>query len=157
MRLVRALVLVAALWAGDARAQAPDVPNVISPLRVETDHNNVNIISGKTTVEPPVLSVPAAPNLRFDRVQNAAPYVSGRINGAPPQGGESSASFSIHAGGAASESFQCLDFDCHSVTGTGSTFVQNARIYRQARYGISPCSTRTRPGRPRRSSIMRRR
>ena len=58
----------------------PEIPQVVSPLRVETDHNNVNLVSGRTTVEPPVLSVPAAPNLRFDRVQNAAPYVLGRIN-----------------------------------------------------------------------------
>lgn len=138
MRRLPAVLLAASLGAGAARAQAqaPDAPPVISPLRVETDQNNVNIISGKTTIEPPVLSVPAAPNLRFDRVQNAAPYVSGRINPAPPEGGgTSTASFSIHIGGGVSDSFQCEDGDCHSVTGSGSTFVQNARIYRQAGSG----------------------
>ena len=39
----------------------------VSPLRVETDNNGVNLVTGLTTIDVPVLSVPAAPNLRFDR------------------------------------------------------------------------------------------
>ena len=43
---------------------------------------------------------PAAPNLRFDRVQNAAPYVSGSDQqGEAGESGE--ASYSVHAGGGA--------------------------------------------------------
>ena len=59
-------------------ALAQEIPQVISPLRVESDPNGVNLVNGKMTMSIPVLSVPGAPNLRFDRVQNAAPYVSGR-------------------------------------------------------------------------------
>lgn len=66
------------LLAGSLNARAQqEVPETISPLRVESDHNGVNIVSGKTILQVPVLSVPAAPNLRFDYVQNVAPYVNG--------------------------------------------------------------------------------
>jgi len=139
-----ALALLAATgWAGTASAQ--DIPSVVSPLRVEGDHNNVNLVTGRTTVGLPTLSVPAAPNLRFDRVQNAAPYVRGTITG---QVGQTvTGSYSVHAGGVASEAFRCLDYDCESVTGTGSTFRPSGAggrgpaVYRQsgsgARYAFS--------------------
>src|SRR3954454_17194826 len=79
----------------------------------------------------PVLSVPAAPNLRFDRAQNAAPYVTGRI----ANGGGSA--WSIHTGMGPSESFQCTEVtDCSSVTESGSTFRPGAQnTYRQAGTG----------------------
>jgi RHS repeat-associated protein len=129
------LALSAALSAGTA-VHAQDMPQVISPLRVESDHNGVNLVTGKIGMKmPAVLSVPGAPNLKFDRVQNAAPYVKGTVQTAGPQGGVSTASFSVHTGGGSSESFRCVDFDCSSVTGTGSTFVQNARRYLQAGTG----------------------
>jgi RHS repeat-associated protein len=114
------LVLVVAI-AGKA-ACAQNVPNVISPLRLEPDHNNVNIIDGKTTIEVPVLSVPAAPNLRFDRIQNAAPYVTGTVQSSGVEGGYAQRSFSVHTGTGSSESFQCFEATCTSVTGTGSRF-----------------------------------
>jgi RHS repeat-associated protein len=137
-----ALALLAATgWAGMASAQAPDIPTVVSPLRVETDHNNVNIISGQTSIDGPSLGVPGAPNLRFDRVQNAAPYVRGNISG---QAGQTvTGSYSVHTGGADSESFRCLDYDCESVTGSGSTFRPSGAggrgpaVYRQAGSGAS--------------------
>ncbi len=135
-RLIRALLAAALATAGTA-ARAQDVPQVISPLRVETDHNDVNMATGKTAPGGPVLSVPAAPNLVFDRVQNAAPYVRGRVSGGPgeiPVG-----NYSVHGGGAASESFLCSDtIDCESVTGTGSTFRPvglNSYRYQQAGSG----------------------
>ncbi len=131
-----ALALLAA-WPGAALAQGQDVPTVISPLRVETDHNNVNLINGRTSIEPPTLSVPTAPNLRFDRVQNAAPYVKGTVSGGP--GDLPVGNYSLHTGGAASESFRCIDtLDCDSVTGTGSTFRPvgtNSFRYQQAGSG----------------------
>jgi RHS repeat-associated protein len=134
-RIVRLAAAVGSLAASGA-ALAQDMPQVISPLRVETDHNNVNIVTGKTTIEPPSLSVPGAPHLRYDRVQNSAPYAVGNISGS----GETTAtaSWSVHTGSGASESFLCTDWqDCSSVTGTGSTFrgaagAGTTSFYRQA-------------------------
>jgi hypothetical protein len=100
---------------------------VISPLRVESDPNGVNLVSGKTDMPPPVLAVPGAPNLRFDRVQNAAPYVKGTLWGA--SGSYPQANFSVHTSNGTAESFRCLDYDCQSVTGSGSVFIQNTRLY----------------------------
>ena len=107
-----------------ARAQQ-EVPEVISPLRVETDHNGLNIVSGQTGLRVPVLSVPAAPNLRFDYVQNAAPHVNGKQWG----GGSVQANFTVHTITGTSESFRCPDFDCTSLTGSGSVYVPNANVY----------------------------
>jgi RHS repeat-associated protein len=121
--------------AGVSAQEAVEAPDVIAPLRVETDHNGVNLNNGKTRFSPPVLSVPGAPNLRFDRVQNVAPYVSGKVSGVP--GGAGMSAYSVHTGGAGSESFHCIDFDpCESLTGTGSTF-QGAGpfLFRQAGSG----------------------
>jgi RHS repeat-associated protein len=121
-------LLASVLLIGTLAAQAQDeVPSVISPLRVESDFNGVNLVSGKAQIEPPVLSVPGAPNLRFDRVQNAAPYVSGTQSGAP--GEIVQASFSVQTSTGTSESFRCPDFDCESITGTGSSFIPNANLY----------------------------
>lgn len=121
----RLLLTLAVTMAAGTASRAEDVPQVISPLRVETDHNGVNLINGQTQIEVPVISVPGAPNLRFDRIQNAAPYFKAQINTAAPEGGVSIASYSVHTGSGASESFQCVDFDCNSVTGTGSIFAAN--------------------------------
>jgi YD repeat-containing protein len=129
-----ALTLLATL-AAVTSVRADEAPEVITPLRVETDHNGVNVINGKTRMSPPVLSVPGAPNLRFDRVQNVAPYVSGTISGEP--GGAGMSAYSVHTGGAGSESFRCPDFDpCESITGTGSTFTGSGPfVFRQAGTG----------------------
>ncbi len=140
---ITALALGAVIGCGSpARAEAPpqDFPSAVSPLRVETDHNNVNLTSGRTTIDGPMLSVPAAPNLRFDRVQNAAPYAVGRVQG---QAGEvPTGNWTVHPGTGASESFACTDsVDCQSVTMSGSTFrppltYQGAgSVYRQAGTG----------------------
>jgi len=118
--LVRAAAALATAAAGTA-AFAQDVPAVISPLRVESDHNGVNLVDGKTTIDPPVLSVPGAPNLRFDRIQNAAPYIKGTV---PYTGGAeySGGSYSVVTGDGSSDSFHCFDVaDCTSIKGSGST------------------------------------
>lgn len=121
-------VLALALLAGSANVRAQlEVPEVISPLRVETDHNGVNVVSGKTQLSIPVLSVPAAPNLRFDYVQNAAPYVSGKQR--TVSGAITEANYSVHTITGTSESFLCPDLDCTSITGTGSVFIPNANFY----------------------------
>ncbi|MBV9881707.1 MAG: hypothetical protein JO276_01710, partial [Sphingomonadaceae bacterium] len=75
-----------AIVASGAAAQTlpADMPQVVSPLTVEPDRNGVNLADGKITVDVPVLSVPGAPHLRFDRIQNAAPYVSGNVSDQGP-------------------------------------------------------------------------
>ena len=118
---LRRLALLAVAFSDGAIAHAQDMPKVISPLRVESDHNGVNLVNGKIRMDMPTLSVPGAPNLRFDRVQNAAPYIQGNVPYWQPDayGG---GSFSVHTGAESSESFQCYDVqDCSSVTGSGST------------------------------------
>lgn len=101
-----------------ARAQEP-LPTTISPLQVERDPNGVNLITGKIELGPPALAVPGAPNLRFERLQNAAPYVSGSQSGTSIV----HASYSVHTNTGTSESFRCIDFQCQGLTYTGSTFV----------------------------------
>lgn len=124
------LVLNWVVLATPARAQS-DLPTVISPLKVESDPNGVNLADGKIGLSMPVLSIPADPHLAFDRIQNAAPYFSGRVHtGSPP-----TAEYSIHYSGESSESFTCSDNDCVSVTRTGSTFGGNLKNYRRAPSG----------------------
>ena len=128
---IACFLLAVAGATGAAEAQTtPDLPQVVSPLRVETEVNGVNVVTGRTQLSTPVLSVPAAPHLKFDWVQNAAPYLSGRVNTADDGG---TASYSIHTGAGAAEAFTCTGSDCASVTGTGSMLV--ARQFRQAGTG----------------------
>lgn len=128
------LMLASVLLTGVPSAGAQeDVPTVISPLRVESDPNGVNLVSGKAEMQPPVLSVPGSSNLRFDRVQNAAPYVSGTQSGGPAEVVQ--ASYSVHTNTGTSESFRCPDFDCSSLTGTGSSFIPGANHYQRGGSG----------------------
>jgi RHS repeat-associated protein len=127
---VRVLAFLAAaiVFNSAAQAQVTETPEVISPLRAESDHNGVNIVDGKLTIAVPTLSVPGAPNLKFDRVQNVTPYVKGKVGGGV--GSYAIGNFSVHTGTGTSESFQCIDIDvCQSVTGTGSVFI-SAGIYK---------------------------
>jgi len=121
------------LLAGIPAAHCQEVPEVISPLRIETDHNGVNVISGKILPPIPAITVPAAPNLRFDWVQNAAPYMNGTQSGVA--GGVTQANFSVHTLAGSSESFRCPDFDCLSLTGSGSAFVKTPSASFYARGG----------------------
>jgi RHS repeat-associated protein len=128
-----ALALAAMLGLGDA-AWAQDVPTVISPLRFESDNQGVNLTDGRTVMDMPTLSVPGAPNLRFDRLQNAAPYVKGTVQ--TPLGTEvDERRYAIHTGTGASDSFQCENYVCTSITGTGSTFRYAGRRYQQSGSG----------------------
>lgn len=126
-RIIRSLLAVAMLVGAPAIRAQDEIPKAISPLRVETDHNGVNLVNGKTEMQPPVLSVPGASNLRFDRVQNAAPHFNGKQWGTAGEIVQSN--FSVHTNTGMSESFRCPDFDCTSLTGTGSAFVPNANVY----------------------------
>lgn len=119
------LIVIAAFMAallvlpGTAQAQTTP-PNVISPLRVEPERNGVNIADGKTTVTGPTLGVPGAPRLVFDKVQNFAPYILGKVQQSSPDSVRVQQE-SLHLGEAASESFTCSDYVCDSVTYSGST------------------------------------
>jgi RHS repeat-associated protein len=125
---VLASLTAAAVFSTPVQAQVTDMPEAISPLRAESDHNGVNVVDGKLTIGVPVLSVPGAPNLKFDRVQNVTPYVKGKVGGGV--GEYAIGNFSVHTGTGTSESFQCFDLDvCQSVTGTGSVF-QSVGIYK---------------------------
>jgi RHS repeat-associated protein len=127
LRVLASLAL-ASVFSTPLQAQVTEIPEVISPLRAESDHNGVNIVDGKLTIGVPVLSVPGAPNLRFDRVQNVTPYVKGKVGGGV--GSYAIGNFSVHTGTGTSESFRCVDIDvCESVTGSGSVF-QSAGIYK---------------------------
>lgn len=114
-----ALTLVATLGLGGI-AHAQDVPTVISPLRFESDPQGVNLTDGRTVMDLPTLSVPGAPNLRFDRLQNAAPYVKGTVQ--TPLGTEiDERRYAVHTGTGASDSFQCENYVC-TRSGHGRTF-----------------------------------
>ncbi|MBB6091982.1 RHS repeat-associated protein [Povalibacter uvarum] len=131
---VLAVITAAMAFSTALRAQVVDVPDVISPLREETDRNGVNVIGGKLTIDVPVLSVPGAPNLKFDRVQNVTPYVKGKMSGSV--GEYANGNYSVQTGTGTSEGFQCLDDACQSVTGTGSTLVGNGPFrFRQTKTG----------------------
>ena len=130
MRCAFVLLLLAGAPAVHAQQE---IPEVISPLRIDTDRNDVNLLTGKIQLPVPVLSVPAAPNLRFDRAQNAAPYFVGKQWDA---GGLMQGNYSVHTGMGTSESFRCLDFDCTSITGSGSSFAPVPREYYQGGSGV---------------------
>jgi RHS repeat-associated protein len=118
-----------------AHGQTTPDPQVISPLRVESEVNGVNVTTGRTTPDLPVLSVPAAPNLRFDRAQNAALYVNGRIYQNFDMGGEARR-FAFHLG-EASDSIECFDgAPCESKSGSGAIVPKSGLRYVQAGTGI---------------------
>src|SRR3954454_16290520 len=105
----------------------------ISPLRVESDHNGVNIIDGRIMMPAPVLSVPAAPRLQYDRAGNAAPLARGHTYS------DLHSSWSIHTGTGKSEMFDCDSVDagqvCTSAVGTGSFFRPGTHVYKPAGTG----------------------
>jgi RHS repeat-associated protein len=127
------LAMAAAMAAGSAACA--EAPTVIAPLQVEPDHNNVNLHNGKTRIEMPVLSVPAAPNLRFDRLQNAAPYFTARIYTALSDDHDSR-SYAIHIGAESSDAIDCYDDECTSVSASGAVFDWRHRTYLQAGSGV---------------------
>ena len=131
-----AAALAALAAATGAGAQtAPDLPSVISPLKVEMDHNRVNLVDGRTAIDVPALSAPGASTLRFDRVQNAAPYVKSSYGVGDPD--TAASSHSIHSGRIGSESFKCTGASCESATGTGSTFETTGRTFREGGSGAA--------------------
>src|ERR1044072_9925184 len=105
-----ALALAAAGALGGTAARAGDeVPPVISPLRFESDRNGVNLTDGRTVIQPPALSVPGAPHLRFDRLQNAAPYLKGTVETAA-RAEVDKRRYAVATGTGASDSFHCRNY-----------------------------------------------
>jgi RHS repeat-associated protein len=118
---VRFLLALSAAIGMAGAAHAQDVPKVISPLKLEADQNGVNLVTGKIVNQMPTLSVPAAPHLRFDLIQNAAPYISGKVPYSEP-GTNPTGNYSVHTGTGTSDSLLCVDVqDCSSIKGSGAT------------------------------------
>lgn len=118
-----------------AQSSTPD-PMAISPLRVVPEINNVNVTTGRTTPAVPVLSIPAAPNLRFDRAQNAALYVFGVLYENHDMGSYARR-YTVHLG-EASDLIECFDFDpCESKSRSGALFARGQRRYQQPGTGIA--------------------
>lgn len=115
--LILAVVASGLLGAASAQAQTSPPP-VITPLRVESDRNGVNLISGLTSIELPRLSVPAAPHLSYSRLQDVAPYITATIPAGDPD--TVTSYYSAHLGATTSESFKCRSDNCKSVVGSGS-------------------------------------
>jgi RHS repeat-associated protein len=130
------LFLALAAAAGMATAvHAQDVPTVISPPQVTSDRNGVNLVDGRIVMDLPTLSVPGAPNLRFDRVQNAAPYIKAKIIN--PQPDSDHRTYAVHTGAGTSDSFECFVApECVNLSGSGATFNWQARVYQQSGSGI---------------------
>ena len=95
----------------------PVAAQAIKPLDVEKDANGVDYFSGTISTPLPVLSIPAAPNLRFQRVQDLQPVVVGNL--IPLTAGL--ANYDVNVGGSASERFDCDEQgDCRSKKRNGS-------------------------------------
>jgi RHS repeat-associated protein len=125
-------VAIGSVCSAPALAQTVPTATVISPLKTQQDVNNVNAGTGRIRVDVPSLSVPAAPRLKFDNLQNAVPYVKANVGG----GGGSyiESSIAVHTGASSSERFQCtFDDVCTNVKGSGAqideTYVVNGGPY----------------------------
>jgi len=108
--------------------RAQDVPTSIAPLTVEMDPNGVNLATGKTVMELPVLSVPAAPRLTFRQIQDAAPKIDGRLQDWQP-GMTRIENFTAHLADGSTDAFQCIDYDC-SPQVTGASVISSGSILR---------------------------
>lgn len=110
------LLLVAGLLFGSsASANEPS----IAPPSHEPEINAVNVTTGKRRFEVPSLSVPAAPRLKFDTVQDSLPSLTITISG---EADTFTSSISVQAGGAISESFSCVGAGPCYNHATGSRF-----------------------------------
>lgn len=112
-RLVTAICLGAGLLAPLA---APVAAQQIKPLEVEQDPNGVDYLSGKISKRMPTLSIPAAPELTFEKLTDFWPVLQGTV---VPQAPDGKVTYSINAGGLASDAFTCTEF-CIGAHGTGS-------------------------------------
>lgn len=102
-----------------AQVASQTPPSVITPLETQPDPNQVNITDGRLRVDTPGLSIPAAPRLALRVVQDAQPYLVGKL--ASNTGGYVESSVSVHYGGPSAETFSCINDDvCTNHHGHGS-------------------------------------
>lgn len=91
----------------------------IKPLEIEKDENGVDLLTGRVATKEPSLSVPGAGNLRFTRMSEILPFMTGK---APP--GFDDNSFQVNGGGTTSDSFFCPeDLECQSRKHNGSNLL----------------------------------
>ena len=110
---------VAVLAAAPGRAQTVPTATVISPLKAQSDVNGVNVTTGRLRPAMPTLSIPAAPRLTFENLQNAVGYVRANVSGS--LGSYVESSIAVHTGAGTSENFSCtFDDVCTNVKGSGA-------------------------------------
>lgn len=128
MRLVGFLLAACALQGAASAQGGPPPPPSVAPLKVDSDPNGVNLVTGKMGIDVPALSVPGAPRLRFDRVQNVTPMLHGSIE--TEIGSGEKAYYSVNVGAGTSEAFDCTGGPCGTLTSV-SQFNPGARTYRK--------------------------
>ncbi|MCP5396182.1 MAG: RHS repeat-associated core domain-containing protein [Sphingomonadaceae bacterium] len=158
-RLIAFILAVCAIsiaLAPPAAAQN-EVPEPLTPLETQPDVNGVNLTTGLKSPDALIVGVPAAPRLKFDRMQNAALYASGTLSPTYVEPFDRTASWTVHTPGGSSESFHCTwDMDygkaCASLTGTGSYLQFGGAKFRQsstgARFYFDLLHVFTNPGPP---------
>lgn len=98
-------------------AADPVAAQRIPQLDVEQDPNGVDMLTGEIEPQRPSVSIPAAPELTFEKISDFLPKLEGRLG----SGGESeSFGVSINAGNIASDSIVCNQAGCIGAKGSGS-------------------------------------
>ena len=117
----------------------------LKPLQITEDINSVDLLSGLYYPKLPVLSIPAAPRLSFETLQQFDSKIIGSLHksaGVNPPMMERTETFSLTFGGKTSESFSCINADCIPADNTGSRLRGQIRsstsqfIYTQGKTGI---------------------
>lgn len=111
---IRALA-VASCFAWGAIASTA-VAQQLKPLELEPDENGVDLLTGRVSTKQPTLSVPGAGNLSFKSISDMLPFMSGTVAG---QGGTPT-TMRVNRG-STSASLKCLDNECWSANGDGSS------------------------------------
>ncbi|MBX9813407.1 MAG: RHS repeat-associated core domain-containing protein [Sphingomonas sp.] len=124
-------LIIFSLFGFSHYASAQQVPKALTPLNTIPDVNGVNVTTGRMEIGPPTLSIPAAPKLNFDRVQNFLPYVT---EATYPDDADRSPTYVTIQGMGFSESFRCQG-GCESLSGTGSRYVLGSRYFFRAPTG----------------------
>jgi RHS repeat-associated protein len=118
MASLKASVALGALCATPVAAQTVPTATEISPLTVQPDVNGVNVGNGRMQASVPSLSIPAAPRLKFENLQNAVPHLS--INSGGSDADTYQSSIAVHTGASASESFRCSGDNCYNLKRSGA-------------------------------------
>jgi len=131
--------LTALLMIVYVNSAAEDVP-AIKPLQLVPDVNDVDLLSGKYSPQLPVLSIPAAPRLRFHTLHQLEAKLIGQGTSADISGNLESATYSVTFGGRSSDYFHCPANNCQPASNNGSeitgTMNGSSFIYTQGGTGI---------------------